>query len=58
MTKTWGDIFREFKESTEINDEIVSDWRPCGPPHYDIQIPMAILIWLRDGSKIIYISKG
>lgn len=55
---TYGDIFKEFCESvnTGLTDQI-RDYRPCDPM-FDVPfIPGGILVWLKNGAKIIYISK-
>lgn len=57
MAKTYNSIFREFLESTDINQQIIADWRPCCTPYFEVSIPMAITVWLKDGSQIVYISK-
>ncbi len=54
---TYGDIYNQFLESTQTDISKVEDWRPCGPPYYDTHIDMAIIIWLKDGSQLIYIYK-
>lgn len=55
--RTWSSIFREFREVTNISEEIISDWRPCQPPYSDVSIPMAVIVWLTNGSQIIYKTK-
>ena len=56
--KTWRYIYDEFLEVTKMDLEVISDFRPCGPPYYNVLIPMAIIVWLKNGSSLIYISKG
>ena len=51
---TYGDIYSQFLESTKIDKSIVEDWRPCFPPYYDIVVNMAIVVWLKDGNKLVY----
>ena len=56
--KTYGDIYEEFLEKFPEAD--VKDYRPAHPGYvHELEepIPNAIIVWLRDGSKIIYISK-
>lgn len=53
--KTWEEIFKEFKES--VGNIEVSDYRPCGPPYCGVYIPCSIIVWLKDGSTIIYMPK-
>lgn len=55
--KAWHHIFDEFLEVTKTDPEMIHDYRPCQPPYYDILIPMAIIVWLKNGSRLIYISK-
>lgn len=55
---TYGDIFKEFLSSTGINQALVSDYRPCGPPYFESNIPMAIIVYLKDDNELIYIKKG
>lgn len=57
MAKTYGSIFREFLESTDIKQEIIADWRPCQKPYFEVSFSMAIIVWLKNGSRIIYISE-
>ena len=56
--KTWRYIYDEFLEVTKMDLEVISDFRPCEPPYYNVLIPMAIIVWLKSGSSLIYISKG
>lgn len=52
--KTWGDIFREFLKSTEINEKKIDDYRP----HQSIDNCPTIKVWLKDGSILLYLYKG
>ena len=55
---TYGDIYKEFKNVTNTPEVMIDDYRPC-VEMYDVpNIPNAIVIWLKNGAKIIYISKG
>lgn len=50
-------IWKAFLESTKIDKNLIDDWRPC-EPLYDVpHIPMAIVVYLKDNSKLIYIYK-
>lgn len=56
---TFTDILNEFIEYTSINSEVIDDWRPANKLFtggYDI--PFSIIIWLKNGSKIIYYSQN
>lgn len=57
MVKTWGDIFREFKKETGIPDDSILDYRPCTPPYYEVEIPNAIYVELKNGGRLVYIPK-
>ena len=53
---TFGDIYKEFLNKCNCPEQIM-DYRPC-VEMFDVPfIPNAILIWFKDGSKEIYISK-
>ena len=56
--KTYTDSYEEFLKTIGDHEELITDYRPCATPYFDITIPMGIIVWLKDGSKIIYISKG
>lgn len=55
---TYGDIYNEFcKQFPNVE---VKDYRPAVEmyiPQISKAIPNAIIVWLRDGSRIIYISR-
>lgn len=55
---TYNDIYEEFcKKFPNIE---VKDYRPAVPLHIPQLlegIPYAIIIWLKDGSTIVYIAK-
>lgn len=58
--KTYKDILKEF--TNKFPNAEVEDYRPaCGGYLKGIdsheQIPNAIIVWLKDGGKIVYISK-
>ena len=53
---TYGDIYEQFCD--KFPNAEVSDWRPADPmfiPQLLSPIPNAILVWLKDGSKMVYI---
>ena len=57
--KTYGDIYNEF--CNKFPNAEVEDYRPADPmyiPQLLRGIPYAILVWLKDGSKIVYISES
>lgn len=39
--KTWCYIYDEFLEVTKMDLEVISDFRPCEPPYYNVLILMA-----------------
>jgi hypothetical protein len=51
--KTYGDIFEEFIQKVGCKNEI-SDYRQCIPFYGYPVIPNAIIVWLKDGSTLIY----
>ena len=56
---TWGDIYNEFCKKFPNAD--VEDYRPAVEvyiPQLAKGIPNAIIVWLKDGSKVIYIAKS
>lgn len=54
---TYGEIFKEFLAKTKIDGTMINDYRPC-VEMYDVpNIDNAIVIWLTDGGKMIYIHK-
>jgi len=53
---TYGDIYKQFCD--KFPNAEVSDWRPADPmfiPQLLSPIPNAILVWLKDGSKVVFI---
>ena len=59
-TKTFGDIWNEFLTEFNINqydNNPIKDWRPCTEMYGVPFIQGAIVVWLKNGSKIIYIPK-
>ena len=58
--KTYEDIYNEFCDKFPTAD--VLDYRPAVSMHipelkYGTGIPYAIIVWLKDGSEVIYKSK-
>lgn len=53
---TYEEIFNEFLEKTKIHRELVCDYRPCCNLFSMPNLPNAIVIWLKDETKLIYIS--
>lgn len=56
--KTYGDIFEEFLIETHIDRQVIEDYRPCCEMFDVPNIANAIVVWLRNGAKIVYISRG
>lgn len=54
--RTYGDIFEEFLTETHIDRQCIENYRPCCEMFDVPNITNAIVVWLRNGSKIIYIS--
>lgn len=54
---TYGDIYHEFKSKTGIPGSRINDFRPCIEMYGVPTIPGAIVVWLNDGSRIIYIPE-
>lgn len=55
---TYGEIYEEF--CNKFSNAEVNDYRPATPLYVDelnTTIPNAIVVWLNDGSKIIYVSE-
>lgn len=53
---TYAEIIKELEG--KINDpRKIADWRPCEEMYGVPTIPGAIVAWLNDGSKIIYIPR-
>lgn len=56
--KTYEDIYNEFL--AKFPNSKVEDYRPADPMFiYGLYepIPNAIIVWLKDGSKVIYIAE-
>lgn len=56
---TYGEIYEEFCK--KCPDAEVSDYRPAMPqylPWLVKPIPYAIVVWLKDGTKVVYIAEG
>lgn len=56
---TYGDIYKEFcKKFPNVK---INDYRPAGKLYISQlsrSLPNAIILWLKDGSKLIYMSKS
>ena len=55
---TYGQIYDEFREKFPNMD--VENYRPADPmyiPQLLRGIPYTIIVWLKDGSRIIYTSE-
>ena len=59
VAKSYGDIYNEFCEKFPLAE--VQDYRPAVEmhiPQLSEGIPNAIIVWLKDGSKVIYIAES
>lgn len=54
---TYGEIFNSFLTKTNIDRSIIEDYRPCCELFDVPNIPNAIIVWLCDGDKIIFIAQ-
>ncbi len=55
---TYSDIYEEFCK--KFPNAKVRDYRPAAKmyiPQLSRYIPNAIIVWLKDGSKVIYIAR-
>ncbi len=57
MILTYGEIYAMFKRDTSVDDSLINDYRPCKEMYGVPNIPNAIIIWLNNDSRIIYIAK-
>lgn len=53
--KTYGEIYKEFLEKFNITG--IKDYRNCHEMYGVPTIPNGIVVWMNDGSKIIYIPE-
>lgn len=71
--KTYGDLYKEFLSKVRFasqKEEIVADWRPAISPYIDDMFGVGefvdsnlfckngIVVWLKDGTTMIYVGKG
>lgn len=72
--KTYGDLYEEFLSKVgwdvKEREELVDDWRPAISPYIDnlfgvgefvdsnLFCKNGIVVWLKDGTKMIYVGKG
>ncbi|MDF2800251.1 MAG: hypothetical protein K0S61_154 [Anaerocolumna sp.] len=54
--KTYGDIYRQFRLEMKIKEALIDDYRPCVETYGVPYMPNAIVVWLKSGSRIIYIA--
>lgn len=54
---TYREIYKEFLDETKINPKKVEDYRNCCETYGYPFIPYAIIVWLKSGGELIYISK-
>lgn len=57
--KTYEDIYNEFCDKFTLAE--VEDYRPAVPMHIPQLmrgIPNAIIVWLKDGTKVIYMTES
>ena len=54
---TYGEIYDSFVKKTGIDANTIEDYRPCIEMYEVPYIPCAIVIWLKDKTRIIYISE-
>ena len=52
---TYGDIYKQFIADTGMSESLIDDYRPCVEAYDVPTISDAIVVWLKNGSKIIYI---
>ena len=74
MKKTYGELYKEFLSKvrwvSQEEEELVDDWRPATSPYIDDMFGVGefvdsnlfckngIVVWLKDGTKMIYVGKG
>lgn len=54
---TYEEIFNSFLTKTNIDRSIIENYRPCCELFDVPNIPNAIIVWLCDGDKIIFIAQ-
>lgn len=59
MVKTWDDVIKEFENNIlpkmRAGSDFVIDYRPCCEPYSDVFVPNGLLVYLQDGSQLIYL---
>lgn len=55
---TYSDIFEEFLTETHIDRQVIEDYQPCCEMFNVPNIANAIVVWLRNGAKIVYYRKS
>lgn len=55
--KTWDDIYREFLKVTDIDKNLVQDYRPCGPPYCNVAFSDTIIVWVKNKGIFLYNPK-
>lgn len=56
---TYGELYDKALNKLHLECEKVEDYRPACKmhiPELETALPNAIIIWLKDGSKVIYIE--
>lgn len=56
--KTYGDLLDEFKEKYPSLADHIDDYRPCLTPYFEYYIPGAIVVYLKNGGQVLYISEN
>lgn len=52
---TYGEIYKQFLEETKMDRKIIEDYRPCVEMYGVPDMPEGIVVWLKNGWRIIYI---
>lgn len=51
------DIYDEFLQTFNLADDLVDDYRPFDPSFVGWTEPKAIVVWMKNGSKVVYFHK-